>query len=868
MIKSILKKTIGTKNEREIKKILKEVEKINALESKFEKFSDEELKAKTVEFQEKIKKGVKLDEIRIEAFATVREAAKRVLGMRHYDVQMVGGTVLQRGEIAEMKTGEGKTLVATLPVYLNALSGKGAHVVTVNDYLATRDKEWMGKVYRFLGLTVGVIVNGLENEERKEAYNCDIVYGTNNEFGFDYLRDNMVQDKEQKVQRELNFALVDEVDSILIDEARTPLIISGPSEETTKWYKVFSEMSLRIARDKDYEVDEKAHSIVLTEEGIKRVEKELTIDNLYAPENVELTHYLIQALRAKELFTRDKDYIVKDEEVIIVDEFTGRLMPGRRYSEGLHQAIEAKERVKIAGENQTLASITLQNYFRMYKKLSGMTGTAETEAAEFMHIYKLPVVSIPTNRPIQRDDRQDLIFKTQREKTDAIIKKIIELYKTGQPILVGTASIDSSEQLSSMLKIKKIPHEVLNAKYHEKEAEIVSQAGRYRAITIATNMAGRGTDIVLGGNPEMMAKNEISEEDERYEEVLKKYTEQCKKEKEKVINAGGLYILGTERNESRRIDNQLRGRAGRQGDPGTSEFYLSLEDNLMRLFGSERVGAIMSRLGLEDGEAIQHAMINKSIENAQKKVEGRNFSVRKQLLEYDDVMNKQREIIYKQRNEVLENENLQKEILGMLKSTVEIEIKTKLSGETRDDWNAKGVKEKLSELFEYEITEEKLKSKTVEENISEIYEELEKKYKQKEEEYSPEIMRKLERYILLEIVDSRWRENLKTLDSLKEGIHLRAYGQKDPVIEYKMLSSEIYSDMIRTIKEEVVSYLFKIRIRTPEVNLRQKPKETTMYYNDGGEEEVKPKQRKVNKVGRNDPCPCGSGKKYKKCCGR
>jgi len=867
MIKAILKKTIGTKNEREIKKILKEVEKVNVLESKFEKFTDEELKSKTVEFQEKIKKGSTLDEIRVEAFAVVREVSKRVIGMRHYDVQLVGGAVLQRGEIAEMKTGEGKTLVATLPVYLNALSGKGAHVVTVNDYLATRDKEWMGKVYRFLGLTVGVIVNGMDNEERKEAYNCDIVYGTNNEFGFDYLRDNMVQDKEQKVQRELNYALVDEVDSILIDEARTPLIISGPSEETTKWYKVFSEMSLRIGRDKDYEVDEKAHSIVLTEEGIKRVEKELVIDNLYSPENVELTHYLIQALRAKELFSRDKDYIVKDEEVIIVDEFTGRLMPGRRYSEGLHQAIEAKERVEIAGENQTLASITLQNYFRMYKKLSGMTGTAETEASEFMHIYKLPVVSIPTNRPIKRDDKQDLIFKTQREKTDAVIKKIMELYKTGQPILVGTASIDSSEQLASILKVKKIPHEVLNAKYHGKEAEIVSQAGRFRSITIATNMAGRGTDIVLGGNPEMMAKNEVPEEDERYTEIFEKYIEQCKKEKEKVINAGGLYILGTERNESRRIDNQLRGRAGRQGDPGTSEFYLSLEDNLMRLFGSERVGAIMSRLGLEDGEAIQHSMINKSIENAQKKVEGRNFSVRKQLLEYDDVMNKQREIIYKQRNEVLDNTDLQKEILGMLKSTIKTEIKTKLSGETRDDWNTKGVKERLSELFEHEVSEEKLKSKTVEENISQVFTELEKKYKQKEEEYSPEIMRRLERYILLEIVDSRWRENLSTLDSLKEGIHLRAYGQKDPVIEYKMLSSEIYAEMIGTIKEEVVSYLFKIRIRTPEVNLRQKPKETRMFYNDGGEE-IKPKQRKVVKVGRNDLCPCGSGKKYKKCCGR
>lgn len=885
MIGYVVKKIIGTKNEREVKRIIKKVEKVNALESQFEKLTDEELKNKTVEFRERLAKGETLDSIQVEAFAAVREASKRVLGLRHYDVQIIGGTVLHEGKIAEMRTGEGKTLVGTLAVYLNGLTGKGVHVVTVNDYLAKRDMEWMGRIYRFMGLTVGVILGGMDNEERKAAYNCDITYGTNNEFGFDYLRDNMATRADQRVQRELNYAIVDEVDSILIDEARTPLIISGPSEETTKWYTVFADIANQLARSRysegikdrknanldpelilDYEVDEKAHTIVVTEKGIKKVEKLLKIDNLYSPENVELTHYLNQALKAKELFKRDKDYIVRDGEVIIVDEFTGRLMQGRRYSEGLHQAIEAKEGVEIAGENQTLATITLQNYFRMYKKLAGMTGTAETEAAEFMHIYKLPIIVIPTNRPIQRKDNPDLVFKNRAGKIKAIINKIEEAHKKGQPVLVGTASIESSEYLSEILKTRKVPHNVLNAKQHEREAEIVAQAGRWGAVTIATNMAGRGTDILLGGNAEFMAKQEVSEEDERYHEILKKYKEQCEEEKKKVLEVGGLFIIGTERHESRRIDNQLRGRAGRQGDPGLSEFYLSLEDDLMRLFGSERVSRVMDRLGLPEDEPIYHGMISKAIENAQKKVESRNFSIRKQLLEYDNVMNKQREVIYRQRNRILEKDNLREEIIGMLKDTVKAQVFSRLNGDIKENWDVIGLKEKLFELFDYEISEEKILENNPSLTSELITEELIKKYSEKEEENGEDIIRQLEKYILLEVVDSRWRENLKVLDGIKEGIHLRAYAQVDPVVEYKILSSQIYNDMIATIKEETVSFMFKVKITTPEIK-EKKRVETQVFYNHG-EEEVKKPIKKNLKVGRNDECPCGSGRKYKVCCGR
>ncbi len=887
MINYVMRKMIGTKNEREVKRITKIVGQVNSFESKIEKLSEEELKNKTVEFRERLTKGETLDHLLPEAFAVVREASKRVLGLRHYDVQMIGGIVLHEGKIAEMRTGEGKTLVGTLAVYLNALTGNGVHVITVNDYLAKRDKEWMGKIYEYMGLTVGVILNGIDNEERKAAYDCDITYGTNNEFGFDYLRDNMTGRKENRVQRVLNYAIVDEVDSILIDEARTPLIISGPSEETTKWYGIFSDIAVQLARstysegikDKkntvidqskvlDYEVDEKANSVVVTENGIKKVERLLKLDNLYSPENVELTHYLNQALKAKELFKRDKDYIVKDGEVIIVDEHTGRLMQGRRYSEGLHQAIEAKENLEVAGENQTLATITLQNYFRMYNKLAGMTGTAETEASEFMHIYKLGIIIIPTNRGIQRKDRADLVYKNNKAKVNAVLKKIAEVHAKGQPILVGTASIESSEYLSDVLKSKKIPHNVLNAKQHEREAEIVSQAGRWNMVTIATNMAGRGTDIVLGGNPEFLAKLEVEETDERYLEIFAKYKAQCDEEKKRVLEAGGLFILGTERHESRRIDNQLRGRAGRQGDPGESEFYLSLEDDLMRLFGSERVAKVMDRLGLEDDEAITHSMISRAIENAQKKVESRNFSIRKQLLEYDNVMNKQREVIYRQRNSVLDKDEVQAEVMDMLESTVKNEVFSRLNGDTKDVWDISGLKERMMELFDFEVSEEEIGSRAPEVTVVKIIEQLKQKYNEKEETYGSEIMRHLEKYMLLEVVDSRWRENLKVLDGIKEGIHLRSYGQSDPVVEYKILSAQIYSDMIKTIKEEVISFMFKVKISTPEIKERKRV-ETPVYYNNGGDEDVKQQPIKNSyKVGRNDDCPCGSGRKYKVCCGR
>ncbi|NLK62546.1 MAG: preprotein translocase subunit SecA [Fusobacteria bacterium] len=887
----MLRKIFGSKNDREIKRIRKIVEKVNALEEIYSSLSDDELRKKTLEFKEYLSKNEDYDNILVEAFAVVREAGKRVLNMRHYDVQLIGGVILHEGKIAEMKTGEGKTLVATTAVYLNALSGRGVHVITVNDYLAERDRNWMGRIYEFLGLTVGVILNGMENEERKAAYNCDITYGTNNEFGFDYLRDNMVISMDEKVQRELNYAIVDEVDSILIDEARTPLIISGPAEDTTKWYKIFSDIALSLQRCKysegikdrknnpldmskvkDYEVDEEGHSVTVTENGIKKVEQLLKIDNLYAPENVELTHYLTQALRAKELFNKDKEYVVIDEEVVIVDEFTGRLMKGRRYSDGLHQAIEAKEKLHVAGENQTLATITLQNYFRMYNKLAGMTGTAETEATEFMHIYKLPVRIIPTNRNIQRVDKPDLIYKTAKIKIDAIVKKIEELYKKGQPVLVGTASIGSSELLSEVLKSKQIKHNVLNAKYHEKEAEIVAQAGRYNAVTIATNMAGRGTDIILGGNPEFLTKLEVSEDDPNYESILKSYVKKCEDEKNKVLELGGLYIIGTERHESRRIDNQLRGRAGRQGDPGVSEFYLSLEDDLLRLFGTDRIKGMLERLGFDDSEPITHGLVTKSIEGAQRKVEGRNFSIRKQLLEYDDVMNKQRGIIYEQRNRVLEKDCLKEELMIMLKSVISKEVDNRV---TTDDETGKWIVydyiETIKELYNLELNEETLiKMDSIDEIKNHSFLLLSKLYDEREEEIGKEVLKRIEKYILLEIVDNRWKENLKTLDSLREGIHLRAYGQKDPVVEYKTLSVEIYVDMIETIKRESTSFLFKLQVkREGDVKLKER-KEVPMFYNNVDEENTgkqKP-MKNINKIGRNDPCNCGSGKKYKHCCGR
>ena len=869
MISGLLKKIFGTKNDREIKALTKEVEKINALESEYEKLSDEDLKNKTNIFKERLKNGETLDDILVEAFATVREASKRVLGLRHYDVQLIGGMVLHQGKITEMKTGEGKTLVATCPVYLNALAGHGVHVITVNDYLAKRDRDQMSRLYGFLGLSSGVILNGLPTDQRKKSYNSDITYGTNSEFGFDYLRDNMVSSLDQKVQRELNFCIVDEVDSILIDEARTPLIISGAAEDKIKWYQISFQVvsmlnrsyetekiknikekkAMNIPDEKwgDYEVDEKSRVIVFTEKGVKRVEQILKIDNLYAPEYVELTHFLNQALKAKELFKRDRDYLVRDNgEVVIIDEFTGRAMEGRRYSDGLHQAIEAKEGVKIASENQTLATITLQNYFRMYKKLSGMTGTAETEATEFMHTYGLEVIVIPTNLPVIRKDDADLVYKTKKEKINSIIDRIQGLYEKGQPVLVGTISIKSSEELSELLKKRKIPHNVLNAKYHAKEAEIVAQAGRYKAVTIATNMAGRGTDIMLGGNPEFMALAEVgSRDDEKFPEILAKYQEQCREEKEKVLALGGLFILGTERHESRRIDNQLRGRSGRQGDPGESEFYLSLEDDLMRLFGSERVMVWMDRLKLPEGEPITHRMINSAIEKAQKKIEARNFGIRKNLLEFDDVMNKQRTTIYANRNKVLEIDNLKDTIMEMLHKNISEKVYEKFAPEMREDWDIDGLNEYLRDFYAYEENDDKayLRS-TKEEYIERIYNALVEQYNNKEAELGSDLMRKLEKHILFDVVDNRWRGHLKSLDALRESIYLRAYGQRDPVTEYKLISSQIFEEMIATIQEQATSFLFKVVVST---------------------EPVKDKENEIETDGL---CPCGSGKPYEKCCGR
>lgn len=886
MIANLLKAIFGTKNEREIKRIQKTVAKINALSDEYSSLSDEELRKKTEIFKERLQKGETLDDILVEAFATVREASTRVLGLRHYDVQLIGGIVLHEGKITEMKTGEGKTLVATAPVYLNALSGRGVHVITVNDYLATRDREMMGRVYSFLGLTSGVIVNGMYGKDRRAAYQCDITYGTNSEFGFDYLRDNMVASVGEKVQRELNYCIVDEVDSILIDEARTPLIISGASSDTIKWYQVAyqvvsllnrsyetekiknikekKEMNIPDEKWGDYEVDEKAKNIVLTEKGVSKVEKLLKLDNLYSPENVEITHYINQALKAKELFKRDRDYLVRDTgEVVIIDEFTGRAMEGRRYSDGLHQAIEAKEDVRIAGENQTLATITLQNYFRMYQKLSGMTGTAETEATEFVHTYGLEVMVIPTNEPVIRKDHSDLVYKTKEEKLEAIIAKIEELYQKGQPVLVGTVSIQSSEELSDLIHKKGIPHNVLNAKYHAQEAEIVAQAGRKNSVTIATNMAGRGTDIMLGGNPEFLAIHELgSREAENYLEVFAKYVKQCEEERKEVLSLGGLYILGTERHESRRIDNQLRGRSGRQGDPGESQFFLSLEDDLMRLFGSDRVKAVMEKLGLPHGEPITHSMINKAIENAQTKIESRNFGIRKNLLEFDDVMNKQRTAIYASRNEALVKEDLKENILSMLHDVIYTKTFQFLQGEVKEDWDIQALAKYLAERFDYVIEDEKeYMAMNVEDYAALLYDRLASAYEEKENRIGSEVMRKIEKYILFEVVDARWREHLKALDGLREGIYLRAYGQKNPVTEYKLISSEIYEKMLETIQEEITSFLFKIVIKTEESERL---------------EEISPKKaEKIQFIPKHpkemtpeDKCSCGSGKKYKNCCGR
>ncbi|MBU2622538.1 MAG: preprotein translocase subunit SecA [Proteobacteria bacterium] len=841
MIGSLLTKIFGSKNERELKKIDPVIERINALEPRIHSMSDDELKSQTPLFRERVDRGEMLEEILPEAFAVVREASLRTLKMRHFDVQLVGGMVLHNGIIAEMKTGEGKTLASTLPAYLNALSGKGVHIVTVNDYLARRDTEWMGHIYKFLGVSVGTILHGLTDSERKQAYNSDITYGTNNEFGFDYLRDNMKYERESLVQRELNFAIVDEVDSILIDEARTPLIISGPAEKSTDLYYRVNEIIPRFNKEKDYSIDEKARAVVLTEEGVAKAENLLKVSNIYDPKHIELLHHVNQALKAITLFKLDVDYIVKDGEVIIVDEFTGRLMPGRRYSDGLHQALEAKENVKIENENQTLATITFQNYFRMYDKLAGMTGTADTEAAEFKKIYDLDVVVIPTNMTMIRRDYPDVIYKSRREKYEAALDEIAELNKKGQPVLVGTVSIDVSESLSTKLKKRGIKHTVLNAKNHEKEAEIISMAGQKGSVTISTNMAGRGTDIVLG---------------------------------EGVTELGGLHVLGTERHESRRIDNQLRGRSGRQGDPGSSRFYLALEDDLLRIFGGERITGIMEKLGMEEGEPIEHNLISRAIENAQAKVEGHNFDIRKQLLEYDDVMNQQREVIYRQRREALNGKSLKASVESMVRDKAE-EIAFSFADEKvpPDEWDIKGLSEAVFKQFNFRVKNlsgEELEEMTKEGLEQFINDEAMAVYNEKEALVGSDGFRHLERVVMLQTVDGMWKDHLLSMDHLKEGIGLRGYAQQNPLIVYKKEGFELFQDMISRVKEEIVNILFRIQISEPEkINEIKKPKEQKLIFSDKDEAvPKKPIKREEGKVGRNDPCPCGSGKKYKKCCGK
>lgn len=897
MFGSIVQKIIGSKNERELKKLWPVVAKINEMEKTISTLTDDQLRGKTAEFKERHAKGESLDALLPEAFAVCREGGKRVLGMRHFDVQLIGGMVLHAGKIAEMKTGEGKTLVATLPAYLNAISGKGVHVVTVNDYLAKRDSEWMGKLYNFLGLTVGVIVHGIEDDQRRENYAADITYGTNNEFGFDYLRDNMKFALEDYVHRGFNYAIVDEVDSILIDEARTPLIISGPTEESTDKYYVIDRIipmlekgevleveantlsGKRKAYTGDFTIDEKAKSATLTEQGVLKVEKLLKVDNLYDPRNIEILHHVQQALRAHAMYKVDVDYVVKDGEVMIVDEFTGRLMPGRRWSDGLHQAIEAKEGVKIENENQTLATITFQNYFRMYTKLSGMTGTADTEAEEFHKIYKLDVVVIPTNRKLLRPDFPDVIYKTEKEKFNAVIEDIKEHYAVGQPCLVGTISIEKSEVLSELLKRQGIPHNVLNAKQHEKEAEIVSQAGRLKAITIATNMAGRGTDILLGGNPEALAKQWRRENpeagEEQYRAVLEKYKAECAAEHEEVIKLGGLHILGTERHESRRIDNQLRGRSGRQGDPGSSKFYLSLEDDLLRIFGSERVAKIMDLLKIEEGEAITHGMITKSIENAQKKVEAHNFDIRKHLIEYDDVMNKQREVIYTQRREILAGQDIRENFQEMLEETVEDICNNyciEKTPATEWDWNAIG--EMVFKCFnlQLDLPQESLHRLNTENFHNTLKEQAQAIFDAKAAEMGDELMDHLIKVMMLQAIDTHWKDHLLNIDHLKEGIGLRGYGQKDPKQEYKKEAYNLFMEMIIRIREEVVERVYWVQIdrggeEIEEMEEEQRSKKLVFNLSDDEERQQEPaKSSKV--AGRNDPCPCGSGKKYKKCHGK
>ena len=905
MVTQLLNQIFGSKNDREIKAIRPIVEKINSLESSLTPLSDHDLADKTQEFKKRLGSGETLDDILPEAYAVCREMSRRKLNMRHFDVQMIGGIILHRGRIAEMKTGEGKTLVGTLPVYLNALEGKGAHLVTVNDYLAKRDAQWMSVLYHALGLSVGIIqhdasflfdptynasdkrLQSLRPCTRPEAYRADITYGTNNEYGFDYLRDNLVvTDLAQCVQRELNFAIVDEVDSILIDEARTPLIISGPTDETTDLYYRINAIIPQLKPEKDYTVEEKTKTATLTEDGNVRVEKLLGVDNLYDPNHMDLVHHVVKALQAYALYKRDVDYVVKEGEVIIVDEFTGRLMPGRRWSDGLHQAVEAKEGVKIANENQTLASVTFQNYFRMYKKLSGMTGTADTEAAEFAKIYNLDVNVVPTNRNMIRLDYADVVYRTEKEKFNAIVEDIKECHERGQPVLVGTISIEKSERLAGILSRTGVKHNVLNAKQHEREAEIIAQAGHKGAVTIATNMAGRGTDILLGGNPDFMFKQILYREEElsdaRKLEIFEQIRADCEKDKQEVIALGGLHILGTERHESRRIDNQLRGRAGRQGDPGSSRFYLSLEDDLMRIFASERVSQLMLKLGMEEGVPIEHGMVTRAIANAQKKVEAHHFEIRKQLLEYDDVMNKQREVIYQHRRAVLGGSNLKDDLRNMIDGLVESALNIYCPAEQySEEWDLKGLAELLHGQFNLDIAQgkndggESLRAIGRDALLEDLRAQAREAYDRREQDLSPELMRFLEKTFMLQVIDHHWKDHLLGMDHLRDGIGLRGYGQKDPLIEYKREGFDLFAGMMERVKSDTLDRLFHVQaVRNeeqpsvptpPPVISRPQP---ALILN-RGEEPVAAQtvQRSDEKVGRNDPCPCGSGKKYKKCHG-
>ena len=914
-------KFFKTYSEKEVKRIMPIVNKINSLEPEMERLTDHELRGKTEYFKQELANGKTLDDILPEAFAVVREASKRALGMRHFDVQLIGGIILHQGRIAEMKTGEGKTLVATLPVYLNALEGKGVHVITVNDYLAKRDSEWMGKLYKFLGLSVGLVIAGMDPQAKQKAYAADITYGTNNEFGFDYLRDNMVIYQNQLVQRGLHYAIVDEIDSILIDEARTPLIISGRANESSDLYKKANDFVRRLeakviveedvkdfeqAEDNekyDYIVDLKAKSASLTQKGIKKAEEFFGLENFNDLENSTIVHHVNQALRAHGVMKKDIDYIVKDGEVLIVDEFTGRIMYGRRYNNGLHQAIEAKEKVKIADESKTLATITFQNYFRMYDKLSGMTGTAMTEEAEFEEIYNLDVIEIPTNKPMIRKDENDVIYKNENAKFRAVVEDVKASHEKGQPVLIGTVSIEKSEKLSKLLNEARIPHEVLNAKSHEKEAMIVAQAGKFGAVTIATNMAGRGTDIMLGGNSEYLAKEEmrknkvpanlIEESNTYYEtddqdilrareefnKLVAKYDEQIKEEKQKVIDAGGLKIIGTERHESRRIDNQLRGRSGRQGDVGESRFFIGLDDDLMKIFGGDAITRVYNTLGADENMPIAAGMISRAVENAQKKVEGRNFSIRKNVLKYDDVMNAQREIIYKQRREVLDGEDIHNNILNMINTIAEETVSMFIEGEDGKSVNVEALNTEITNIFGLDmldyIKEHKNDSNAI---IEELEKQATEKYQSKEEEITSDKMRELERIVMLKVVDEKWMNHIDNMDELKNGIGLRAYGQQDPVVKYRMEGMDMFEEMVANIKVDVVKILMNLRKQNENVQRHETAKITGAALEainsvDGGKKISTPEysQTVVNegpKVGRNDPCPCGSGKKYKNCCGK